>query len=93
MLWWPLTAKQVHAKAIACNWMAPIESSKGDSHRAVPDVCAGINACIYLESGVPGPSDSMIRQIKIDIEIDPLSLGRNLELLVPPNIMEVGTDK
>src|SRR5215470_5186901 len=46
-----------------------------------------------MESGVPDPSVLMVRFIQIDIEINPLSLRRNFELLVALNVPEIRADE
>jgi hypothetical protein len=88
-----LAAKQVRAKGSTRNWLTPIESSEGNSHSAVPYLCFGIDACIYLKPRVPFPSHRMIRKIEINIKVDPLPLRRKFKLLVSPNVAKVGADK
>src|SRR5207302_1891147 len=85
----PLASKQVYAQAIPRSWRPRINRRIRDSHRAIPDVRAPIDACRNFESRVPHPTVLVVRIVKLYVEINPFALRRNFELLVTLDISQI----
>src|SRR5882762_2134016 len=88
-----LAAKQVDAQRCSDFWGAGVQRLPRYAHRAVPKVCRRINPRRDCESGVPRPTLFVVRLVQINIEVNPLALRRDLQLLVAPDILKVGSEK
>src|SRR5262249_1333238 len=62
-------------------------------HFPLPYLTRGVDPGIHLKSGVPGSPATPIPSAAIDVEVHPLALRRDLELLVATNIREVGAQE
>src|ERR1051326_6616033 len=86
----PLRAIEVDPQHIAGGCPPRVPGGVGDAHAAVPDLGCLIDARRHLKTRVPLPAVFMTRRIEIDIEIDPFAARRNLEFLVPANVLKIG---
>src|SRR6188768_3007052 len=76
-------AKEAGAELTAGGWCALEERFERNLHLAVPDLRGCVHARLHLHAGVPRRPTTPRALGAIDVEVNPLTLRRNLKLFAP----------
>jgi hypothetical protein len=89
----PMSPAKIDTQGIPCGRGAGIQAGIRDAHKAEPDFFIIINSRGYFAARTPNPTLLMVRLVEIHIDIDPLALWRNLNLLISADVVRVGAEK
>ena len=70
-----------------------IDGMERNAHLRVPDFVLPVDAGPARKAGVPEPSAFGQRMLPVDIQVHPFALGRNLELFVARDALEIAPDE
>ena len=70
-----------------------VDRREGNTHGRVPGLRRAIDARGNLKSRVPLPTLLVMWLRQVDVKIDPFALGRDFELFIAPDILEIRADE
>src|SRR5450755_2210297 len=88
-----LAAVEIDAHAETGGGRAAVDGVKRDTHFAIPDLLARVDAGLHAKAGIPKPATLGEGLHAVDIQVHPFGLGGDFKLFIAGDAVEVAADE